>query len=269
MPFKSYPSLSQIAKQLPPSGAVVRVLDVGGLLGEGLVRFERPDVLAETVSVIAAHWHHPDNSVDAIVAHDLHLTRLFLRAALRVLREGGRLIIANPYMTFEPRWSDLLTSSGYVRLLIEPLESGKGLLLRGEKPYTQSDTLERIQVVNATEADNLTLDTYRGRFVHLLIRQTPNIPVWKRTPNDVLVWEAVTRAGHFVAFTSLPKVVAFMQQAVLQGAIWDINKVGKFRLNVARTWQPSVLLNPSTDLLAAGDFSFVIVDPQTAEAPDE
>jgi xanthine/CO dehydrogenase XdhC/CoxF family maturation factor len=269
MSFKMYPSLSQIAKQLPPSAAVVRVLDVGGLLGEGLVRFERPDVLAETASVLADHWQHPENSVDAIVAYDLHLTRAFLQKALIVLREGGRLVVANPHLTFDERWGRMFSEVGFVRLLIEPLESGKGLLLRGEKAHTHQDTLERIQVVTDNEADNLTLDTYRGRFVHLLIRQTPNIPVWKRTPNDVLTWEAVTRAGHYVAFTSLPKAVAFMQQAVLQGAIRDINKVGKFRLEVARTWQPSVLLNPSTDLLVARDFSFVVVDMHSAEAPDE
>jgi hypothetical protein len=113
--------------------------------------------------------------------------------------------------------------------------------------------------------------------VHLLIRQTPNKPVWALKPDDKILWEAAVAYNDLqepiaLAFTALPKAVAFMQAAVLAGAIRDINKIGKFSKAVAAKWDFSVLLNPTLEQVQAkfrltgGSIS---IDPITAEAPDE
>src|SRR5690606_40606466 len=117
-------------------------------------------------------------------------------------------------------------------------------LFRSEKPHTAQRTIDRIAQVAGRDAA-VDLERYTGRYVHLLIRQTPNKPVWAMQPEDVIEWQAAAITGAdgpaLLAFSSLPKAVAFMQPAVVQGLIRDVNKVGKFRREVARSWTVPLL----------------------------
>src|SRR5262249_42761351 len=111
----------------------------------------------------------------------------FLNAALRVLRPGGRLIILDSDGQPGHRLVVTLESAGYTRILVEPLSEDGGVLMRGEKPHTTPDTLERIRQVAAhDEASDLS--TYSGRYIHLLIQQTPNKPAWKLQPGEKIEW---------------------------------------------------------------------------------
>jgi hypothetical protein len=71
-------------------------------------------------------------------------------------------------------------------------------------------------------------------------------------------------------FSSLLKAVAFMQAAILAGAIAGVNKVGKFPAEAARGWPLPLTLNPTFEAvsgLAAGPA--LAVDPRTAITGDE
>ena len=72
-----------------------------------------------------------------------------------------------------------------------------------------------------------------------------------------------------LAFSSLPKAVEFMQPAVVAGRIKDVNKIAKFRWEVARDWPFPVMLNPSDEIFDTHAAALLAVDPDTAEAPDE
>jgi hypothetical protein len=162
-----------------------------------------------------------------------------------------------------------------VRILVENAISDRqpGVLVRGEKPHTSANTLERIQGVAEQDSGLTNFDQYSGRYVHLLIQQRPNKPVWALRPDEPITWEAIgvqTDAGVvLLAFSSLPRAVGFMQPAVVQGRIKDVNKVGKFRREVAQGWTHKALLNPSLDGLAGLAVVLVPVDHATAEAPGE
>jgi hypothetical protein len=116
-------------------------------------------------------------------------------------------------------------------------------------------------------------DHYQGRYIYLLIRRFPNKPAWALKPGETVEWHAAAVARQdqpaLLAFSSLPKAVAFMQPAVLSGLINDINKVAKFRRETARAWSTSLLLNPTADELSTGAVIMLPVDPETAETPDE
>lgn len=258
------PLIAQILKQLPPSGSQVRVWDIGGVLGAALST-ERPDLAVQVVSVLPDQW--PTGAVDAILGYDVLISEALLRRAWGALRAGGRLIVANPHQPFDEAYGQRLTQAGYVRLLIEPLETDSGVLLRGERPHTQASTLDRVQVAARADADELALAAYRGRFVHLLVLQSPNKPAWRLTSEDRVTWQAVSSGGRLLAFTSLPKAVAFMQGAVLADRLQGVNKVAKFRKEVAAQWP--LTLNPTLAALPEEAFQWVEVDPTLAEAPDE
>ncbi|MCA9907939.1 MAG: hypothetical protein KC519_04760, partial [Anaerolineae bacterium] len=117
------------------------------------------------------------------------------------------------------------------------------------------------------------LNRYPGRYLYLLIRQTPNKPVWALREGETLAWQAVALTVDdqtaLLAFSSLAKAVAFMQPAVLADHIRDINKVGKFSVQTAHTWALPLLLNPDPALLAAYPQTLLTFDPATAEQPDE
>ena len=164
-----------------------------------------------------------------------------------------------------------LEKAGYTRILVGtgiecPLPTG--VLMRGEKPHTTDDTLERIQVA-AEQDEAQPFADYRGKYVYLLVTQTPNKPVWTLEAGETIQWQAVTLDDALLAFSSLPKAVGFMQPAVLAGRIQDVNKVGKFSVATAQTWTQPVLLNPESDVLEGGTVGRINVDASTAEAPDE
>lgn len=259
-------------KHLPPSGSALRVLDVGDVSGGVLAQY-RADLQIEVASLYSPHWGYAPDSMDAVVAYDWYLGNDFLGAVLRVMRAGGRLIVVQPLGTVQAKHVATLEAAGYIRILVEPAYQGKGLLLRGEKAHTTADTLARVQGVADSDANLLDLDKFRGRYVHLLIRQTPNKPVWKLAPDEKIEWRAAAiereDTTYLLAFSSLPKSVSFMQPAVLQGIVQDVNKVGKFSKQTAQTWILPVLLNPTLESVQADKIVWLDVDPDTAEAPDE
>jgi hypothetical protein len=260
-------------KHLPPSASELRLLDVGGVVGGRLSQL-RADLRLIAASLYIPHWTYPRNSVDAVVAYDVLLSAEFLAAVLYVMRPGGRLIVVNPMNTVTADAAKTLENAGYVRILVEPaLYPPSGVLLRGEKAHPTQDTLERVESVAARDRDALDLATYRGRYVHLLIQQTPNKPAWKRTPQEVIAWHAAAierdAQTFLLAFSSLPKAVSFMQAAVLRDFIRDVNKVVKFNKDTAALWTQPILLNPTLESVQAYSVTQMTIDPQTAEAPDE
>lgn len=262
-----------MAKHLPPSSTALCLLDVGGHTGETLVRL-RADLDIVAVPLDPSLWTLPDAGVDAITVYLPDLSETFLDAALAALRSGGRLVMAAPDAQPDAALVERLEAAGYVRILVEPAVNGTGVLMRGEKPHTTADTLERIQQVAEQDAALTEFATYRGRYVHLLIQQTPNKPVWKLQPGEQVEWRAVAlRRGDSVpallAFSSLPAAVGFMQPAVMNGRIKDVNKVAKFSRETVQSWATPLLLNPPLETLASGDITLLSVDRAAAEAPDE
>lgn len=264
--------LLTMAKHLPPSASSLRLLDMGGIAGETLrQRRDDLDIVAAPLNVRA--WAIEPASVDAVVAYDMALRPALLEAVLNVMRPGGRFIVVHPAGQVSQEQVRTLENAGYTRILVEAALNGFGVLIRGEKPHTTADTHQRVQTVAQQDADALTLADFKGRYVHLLIRQHPNQPAWKRQPDEPLTWEAAALARDagvvLLAFSSLPKAVAFMQPAVLADAVRDVNKVAKFSQATAASWPHDVLLNPTLDALQGERVTFVPVDPATAERPDE
>ncbi len=262
-----------MAKHLPPSASTLRLLDLDGFSGAQLAE-ARADLEIRPVAAKALDRHDikPD-SVDAVVACDVELSDRVLHACFLTLRAGGRFIAVQSRETVSEARLRQLRAVGYARILIEPALDELGVLIRGEKPHDSPDTVERIGAVADGDADSLDLTTYRRPYVHLLIQQRPNKPVWKLAPGEAVSWRAAALAAdsapQLLGFSSLPKAVGFLQRAVLAGFSSDINKVGKFsRATIqAEAWE--IRLNPTLDSLAGAKLIFVDVEPALAEAPDE
>jgi hypothetical protein len=259
----SKPFIQAMAKHLPPSGATLRLLDVGGRTGVILAEY-RGDL--DITAGIPNSGFSPE-SMDSIAAFDHPFDRDFFKHALATLRPGGRFIGVDPAGSVDQAWVIRLEQAGFTRILVESaLESG-GVLIRGEKPPTEQHTVDRIRQV----ADRDDAAAFPGRYIHLLIRQTPNKPVWALKEGEKVEWQAVTLTGEdgpvFVAFTSLPKAVAFMQPAIMKGLIKDINKVAKFSRETAQDWL--LLVNPAIEILVGKTITLMPINPSIAETSDE
>ncbi len=248
-----------IIKHLPPSASILHLLDVTGRVGDSIAR-QRADVDV-LVGVVAF-----ENSVDAVVLYDAALDPDLLGFALLALRPGGRLIAVDPSGEPSAERVRLLEGAGYTRILVEEMLPD-GALLRGEKPHVTEDTQARIQSVAARDAG----EEFTGRYIHLLVQQTPNKPVWVLQPGEVIEWRALALADDgdplLLAFSSLPNAVAFMRPAVLDGAITGVNKVAKFSRAAAQKWR--LWINPPLEALAGREIVYVPVDAALAESPDE
>jgi hypothetical protein len=254
-----------ILKHLPPSNAVMRVLDLGAGLSSTL-REQRQDLDIHSVDGTVAPGQLAPSFFDAVIAIDPELDAALMSAALHTLRPGGRLIVLLAQGQAEAAQVSILEEAGYTRILVEA-QSGDTLLLRGEKPHVEQRTVDRIRQVAGQDSG------VRKPFVYLLIQQTPNKPVWALRDDEQIEWQALAlsqgNALQLLAFSSLPKAVAFMQPAVLQGRILDVNKVGKFKRETALAWPLPMILDPGADLLTRQTLGLWSVDPKTAEQPDE
>jgi hypothetical protein len=266
--------IEAMARHLPPSASSLRLLDVNGEATDTLTK-RREDLSILVVPGNTAEWPPEIAEVDAVVAFAYMIHPQFLERTYDLMRPGGRLIVVDPRGEVRPEYVNELEAYGYTRILVEtavecPLPTG--VLIRGEKPHATNSTLDRVQVAASRDADQVDIADFKGRYLHLLIQESPNKPVWSRTPEDNVSWKAavIPQNGQqrYLAFSSLPKAVAFMQPAVLEGKIQDVNKVGKFRKSVALNWELPVLLNPSPSVLNNG-ILWLEVDPSTAEASDE
>lgn len=174
--------------------------------------------------------------------------------------------------------AEILATAGYVRILSEDTLQRWAVLSRGEKPHAEdATTLERVKI-GAEDKQATTSRILRGNellslrthYLHLLVRQIPNKPVWTLQPDEKIEWSAVALAESqtLLTFTSLPKAVEFMQTAVLAGLIKDISKMPKFSRQTAAGWDVPVWVNPTLDDIQ-DNIIWHEVDPATAEASDE
>ena len=262
-----------IAKHLPPSAARLQLVDIGRdsarILGE-----QRADLEIHPLPAKGLHLAKlPADSVDAVVACDIELTAALFKSIREMLRPGGRFIAVLPTAQVSKSYVTCLEEHGYARILVEAAVDGLGVLIRGEKAHHHQHTWRRIQAVARVDDDLLDLRLFKGRYVHLLIRQRPNKPVWKLGAGEKIRWHALAiQRGDdkiLLAFSSLPKAVGFMQPAVAAGDIYDINKVGKFDKAQALDWRWSAILNPKADAIHQQRLAFVEIDPTAAAAPDE
>lgn len=265
--------IQAMAKHLPPSAAALRLADLGGAAGD-VLRELRADL--DIVPVSSTLWAMEANSLDAITVFDCALEHVPLREALNALRPGGRLIVIDPHGAPDREYMLTLEDAGYTRILVEaaveyPVTAG--VLMRGEKPHMTADTTARVNLVAERDSAATDLANFRGRYIHLLVRQTPNKPAWALTPADPVTWEAIAVQGEggalVLVFSSLPNAVSFMQAAVLAGTIRDVNKVCKFSRKTADAWQFRALLNPLPDVLRGQAMTLIPIDPATAETGDE
>jgi hypothetical protein len=211
----------------------------------------------------------PPGGYDAIVGC---AAREGLAALLPRLRPGGRVILAQRAQAHARTWQatslrEALINAGFIHGLGEP--AADFILYRGERPPLGS-SVERMQTLNA-DAHSLT-----APYAFLLITQTPNKPAWELGPGEKPEWRAATvldpatSRPTLLAFSSLVKAVAFMQAAILADWMRGVNKVGKFRAEVAQAWQLPVRLNPAfEDVRSASLGPPLEVDPKSAITGEE
>jgi len=266
------PFIEVMAKHLPPSASTLRLLDIGHAV-EAVFASLREDIDVIVGSLHQSDWKLDTDNVDAVTLFDYFPDNATFERILDVMRVGGRMILVLPHGKVSEDYVHHLESLGYVRILVEPAIDGQGVLIRGEKRHTTSDTIERVQTIATQDNDNIDLANYRGRYIYTLVQQTPNKPVWRLAPDEKIEWQALTIEREsqttLLVFSSLPKAVSFMQPAVVEGLIHSINKVGKFKKEVAQTWEYNVWLNPTLDDVCDYTFDTLTLDPDTAEAPDE
>lgn len=262
--------IEAMAKHLPPSGSTLRLIDVYGRATK-VLRELRPEIEVVYSPRKYTAWPIAPESVDAVTAYDCLPDADLLQSALQALRPGGRLIIMNSALSPSDAYVKTLEGGAFTRILVEtgaecPLPVGA--LLRGEKPHTENHTVDRVKQVAAQDAP------FRStRYIYLLVHQTPHKPSWRLAAEDRVEWEAAGVAGDdetvLLAFSSLPKAVEFMQPVVMNGYLTNINKIAKFKWDIAKNWPFPVMLNPSDEILDTHEVAMLTIDHTTAEASDE
>ncbi len=262
--------IEAMAKHLPPSGTSLRLVDVFGKTAS-ILHEQRPDIVIAYSPQKLTNWRIDTDSVDAVAAYECEPSPDLLTSAMRVLRPGGRLIIMSPQLDPAEAYVKTLEAANFTRILVEvgaecPLPVGS--LMRGEKPHTEAHTINRVKQVAAQDASTRT-----GRYLHLLIHQTPHKPAWRLSADDAIMWQAVGVLGDgesvLLTFSSLPKAVEFMQPAVMAGHITNVNKIAKFKWDVVKEWPYPTILNPSDEIFDTQAVTMLEVDRTTAEAADE
>jgi hypothetical protein len=261
-------------RHLPPSASQLRLVDAGGGVGAVLAG-ERADVTVVQVEGVNGLARLPEASADAVTFFGA-VDDAMRKQALHALRAGGRFIAIDPAGSPSAEHVAALERAGFTRVLVEAAvhePQAQGVLVRGERPHTTADTLARVEGVAGRDAALTDWSTFRGRYVHVLVRVVPDKPDWKREPDEPVQWlaAAVELEGQpaLLAFSSLPNAVAFMQQVVLAGALPGINKVGKFTRAEAERWPQTLLFNPAPEVLNGGRVLTVPVDPARAVTGEE
>ncbi len=249
------------ARHLPPSAGLPRVLALDPATAAEL---------AEAAQVTLADAADPTAlpaAYDAVAGRVL-ATAGELAALASRLRPGGRLILAAPTGAEPEALLAALKAAGCIHCLVET--AGAHTLYRGERPPAAGSTLARAQQTAApSPAEPLP------RFIFLLVTQTPNKPAWRLADGEHVEWHAATvrlpgDSPRLLAFSALVKAVAYMQPAVLAGALVGVNKVAKFPAAAAADWTLPLLLNPRFEALrAAVPGPALPVAPETAITGEE
>ena len=246
------------AKHLPPSAGAPRVLAL-----DAAAVVELPVEVDVTLAALPlSEMRAASERFDAVVGY---APPDRLESLFALLRPGGRLILA--HRSSPQSLMTALTSAGFVHCLIET--AGELTLYRGERP-PEGTPVERIQSLITN------YQSPSSPFVFLLVAQHPSQPAWTLAPGEKIKWRAATlidpaaERPALLAFSSLVKAVGFMQKAVLANFISGVNKVGKFRADVARTWELPLLLNPDFERVRVFPLGpAYAVDPQTAVTGEE
>lgn len=263
--------IAEMLKHLPPSQSQLRLLDIS-------LQDIHHDITQRRTDISITRER---SNVDAVFGYGIpSLKPVMLEMSLNALRPGGRMILFFPALDLSlDEVAAVLQEVGFARILTETLEGG--ILARGERPYAQGmTTADRVAIGAQDEAvENEVLvvsgdeiHDAPGRYIHLLIKQTPNKPAWKLEPGEVIKWQAAALDHPLtvIGFTSLPKAVQLMQAAVMDGTIKDVSKIAKFSKARAGRWDFRVLLNPDLETIKSrGPMVLADIDPESAEAPDE
>ena len=263
--------IAEMLRHLPPGPSQLWLLDISPQDVQTDITQNRPDIAITRERV----------DIDAVFGCGiLSLKPVMLETSLNALRPGGRMILFFPALDLSlDEVAVVLQEAGFVRILTETLRGG--ILARGERPYAQGmNTADRIaigaqdevvgeevRVLAGTEIRNAP-----GRYIHLLIKQTPNKPVWKLETGERIEWRAAALDNPLtvIGFTSLPKAVQLMQAAVMDGTIKDVTKIAKFSKAIAAAWDFGVLLNPDLEIIKSrGPVVLIEIDPASAEVPEE
>jgi hypothetical protein len=270
------------ARHLPPSAGRPRVLALDPATASELAP------VADLTLAAPGGW--PPGPFDAVAGQAAPEPET-LQALRARLRPGGRLILAAAGAP--DALLRALTESGLIHCLVEaagdePGAAAEGpgpalVLYRGERPPLGS-SLDRTQSLarEASPAGRSALPVIDHQalpptpFLHLLITQTPNKPVWRLAPGEGVTWHAATlvepASGRpaLLVFSALVKAVAYMQRAVLAGQLAGINKVGKFPAAAAAGWPLKLIYNPAFEQAqAAAPGPALPVDPQLALTGEE
>ena len=235
-----------ILKHLPPSADLPRVRPLDDRARRWCLALDRQHGMASTGELV----------VDATVASDL----AHLPAAVASLRPNGRAIFLIPNAEGVTTESivEALASNGLKRILAESVLDHSFILARGERPTDQLRTTDRMasiaQVHPLIELFAPIDAAQRYSHLHLLVKQQPPSRGWDDMQPGT-TWEAITahdaqsNQSVLIAFTSLVKAVAFMQPAVLAGAIHDVNKLPRFETARMIGWSHALLINPTFEAL--------------------
>ncbi len=270
------PELSDITqlilKHLPPSADLPRVRPLDDRSARWCLALDRHGSIISTA----------DQSADATVASDI----AHVQAAAISLRPNGRAIflIPNTEGIVTESILEALTSNDLTRILTESVLDHTFILARGERPTDQERTTDRIATIariESTSIEILKLDQAAKNYphLHLLVKQQPPSRGWADMQPGT-TWEALTlHDGHsnqslLIAFTSLVKAVAFMQPAVLAGAIHDVNKIPRFDTERMIGGQHPLIINPVFERLREDHrFNFdspaIEIDPAVALKSNE
>ena len=220
-------------------------------------------------------------AIDSVIASDM----TFAVEAMMRLRPNGRAIflLPNTAEAISETLVETLASAGFVRILMEAVLDNTYVLVRGERPTEYTSTINRMATIaqtvsNAIEPLEPKQAAEQYRFLYLLVQQHPPVRGWEQTAQTTwrakTVRDAATDRVVLLAFTSLPKAVAFMQPAVLAGAIQNVNKLPRYDMDQFLKWGLPLIVNPTFERLSEDDhFEFqsppLEVDPFRAMKSNE
>jgi hypothetical protein len=231
-----------IVKHLPPSA--------------GRVQVQPLDAVARTWAEALTVNHFvdvcDDAGCDAALASDLALI------SQARLRPGGRVICL---LSEETRsLSDLasiLSNSGFVRILTEPVLGDVFILARGEWSLATRDPNAEVGVLRG-QLSVVPAGQPLPRYLHLLVHQEPSARGWEPATPTSVTWDALTLRDTLdgqsvlLGFSALVKAVAFMKPAVIAGVIPEVNKMPRYRGETVAAWRIPVLVNPAFEAIRGG-----------------